>query len=106
MDNIASWNICGLNWPNEQEDVKIFLPDKKIGLVQLSETKIKEHNVQKMANNMFPNWQWVHNFPLNCTGRILLAWRPSSYQTRLIRTSDQLVHCKMTQLSTNKDLSP
>ncbi|KAJ8423583.1 hypothetical protein Cgig2_002912 [Carnegiea gigantea] len=84
MDNIASWNIQGLNWSNKQEDVKIFLHDKKMGLVGLLETKIKEHNVQKVASKMFPNW------------------KPSAYQTRLIRSSDQLIHCKVTQLSSNK----
>ena len=55
MDNIASWNIRGLNWPNKQEDVKIFLHSNKIGLVGLLETKIKEKNIQKVAARMFPN---------------------------------------------------
>jgi len=40
MDNIASWNIRGLNWPNKQEDVKLFLHINNIGLVGLLETKI------------------------------------------------------------------
>ncbi|KAJ8426356.1 LOW QUALITY PROTEIN: hypothetical protein Cgig2_021476 [Carnegiea gigantea] len=40
METICSWNIRGLNWPNKQEDVKIFLHKKQIGLVGLLETKI------------------------------------------------------------------
>jgi len=103
MNNIACWNIHGLNWPNKQEDVKIFLYDKKIRLVGLLETKTKEQNVQRVTNMLFPNWQWVHNFLLNSKGRIWLAWRPNSYQTHLIGMLDQLIHCKVTQLSTNKN---
>jgi len=49
MNNLASWNIWGLNWPNKQEDVKIFLHENKIGLVGLLETKIKENKVEKVA---------------------------------------------------------
>ena len=103
MDSIASWNIRGLNWPNKQEDVNIFLHANKIGLVGLLETKIKEHNVQKVANKMFHNWEWIHNFSLNPKGRIWLAWRPNAYQTHLVHKTDQLIHCKVTQLSTKKN---
>jgi len=69
MNNLASWNIWGLNWPNKQEDVKIFLHENKIGLVGLLETKIKENKVEK-ARKLFLGWQWIHNFPLNSKGRI------------------------------------
>ncbi|KAJ8438642.1 hypothetical protein Cgig2_016388 [Carnegiea gigantea] len=102
MDNIASWNIRGLNWPNKQEDVKMFPHSNKIGLVGLLEIKIKEKNIQKVASNLFPSWRWIHNFHLNSRGRIWVAWRPSTYQIKLIRMSEQLIHCEVTQLSTNK----
>jgi len=102
MDNIARWNIRGLNWPNKQEDVKIFSHDKGIGLVGLLETKIKEHNVQKEAVRIFPNWRWVHNFSLNPKGRIWLAWNPSSYHAHVLSVSDQMIHCKVSQISTSK----
>ncbi|KAJ8444524.1 hypothetical protein Cgig2_028339 [Carnegiea gigantea] len=39
MDNIVSWNIRGLNGPDKQKDVKIFLHTNKIRLVDLLETK-------------------------------------------------------------------
>jgi len=40
MDKILSWNMRGLNGPNKQEDVKIFLQQQKAGLVGLLETKL------------------------------------------------------------------
>jgi len=41
MDNIANWNVRGLNHPNKQEDVKLFLTKSKIGLVGPMETKVR-----------------------------------------------------------------
>jgi len=70
MDSIVYWNIRGLNWPNKQEDVKIFLFNNKVGLVGLIETKVKEHNTNKVATAFFPGWHWHTNFSLNPKGRI------------------------------------
>ena len=79
MDNVVAWNIRGLNWPNKQVDVYLFLESNKVGLIGLFETKVKEQNVQTMASRAFPGWRWVHNFSLNPKGRIWVAWKPSSY---------------------------
>ena len=57
MERICSWNIRGLNWPNKQEDVKIFLHEKQIGFVGLLETKVKEGKASMIASNMFQGWQ-------------------------------------------------
>ena len=56
MARICSWNIRGLNGPNKQEDVKIFLHEKNIGLVGLLEIKVKEKNVEKVANKLLQGW--------------------------------------------------
>jgi len=53
MERVYCWNIRGLNWPNKQEDVKVFLHEKRIGFVGLLETKVKVKNVELVANNMF-----------------------------------------------------
>ena len=58
MDNIVSWNIRGLNWPNKQEDLKIFLHSNKVGLIGLMETKVRVENDGKIAARLFPRWKW------------------------------------------------
>jgi len=73
MAKICSWNIRGLNWPNTQEDIKLFLHEKNIGFVGLLETKVKERNIEKVAQNIFHGWKWHHNFNLNTEGRIWVA---------------------------------
>ncbi|KAJ8422267.1 LOW QUALITY PROTEIN: hypothetical protein Cgig2_000655 [Carnegiea gigantea] len=48
MVSISSWNIRGLNWPNEQEDVHSFLQFNKVGMRGLLETKVKEKNTDPL----------------------------------------------------------
>ena len=45
MDRILSWNVRGLNGPNKQEDVKIFLQQQQVGLLGLLETKVTLQNI-------------------------------------------------------------
>ena len=101
MSNVIAWNIRGLNWPNKQVDVHLFLQLNNVGLIGLLETKVKIQNVEKVAAQVFPGWRWTHNFSLNPKGRIWVAWKPSSYQVEVIHISEQYVHCKATQTSSN-----
>ena len=52
--SIVSWNIKGLNSPNKQEDLMKFLYVNKVGLIGLLETKVKVHNVERVAAKVFP----------------------------------------------------
>lgn len=53
MDKILCWNVCGLNWPNKQEDISIFLHQNKVGMVCLLEGKVKVQNVEKITARLF-----------------------------------------------------
>jgi len=101
MTNIASWNVWGLNWPNKQEDVKLFLQLNNIGLIGLLEAKIKSQKVSKIAENIFRGWEWANNFAIS-NGRIWVAWKPSLYRVTIQEKSDQFIHCKVTQLLPSK----
>jgi len=101
MSQIASWNVKGLNWPNKQEDLKLFLQLNNIGLVGLLETKIKRHKAESIASNNFRGWNWDNNCDIS-NGRIWVAWQPSVYSITILEKTDQLIHCEATQLSTCK----
>ena len=75
MVRLCGWNVRGLNWPNKQEDLKIFLQLHNLGFVGLFETKITMKNVKKIANRLFQGWRWEHNFSHSPEGRI---WKPGS----------------------------
>ena len=102
MDNFVSWNIRGLNWPNKQEDLRIFLHTHKIGLIGLMETKIKVENDSRIAARVFPNWRWDNNTTPHIKGRLWIAWHPQKYDLQVMQKTDQIIHCYATQLSTLK----
>jgi len=88
MNNISSWNIRGLNWPNKQEEVKIFFHNNKVGLIGLFEIKVKEKNVEKIAGSIFIGWRWAHNFELNRKGQIWVAWHLRPYAVDVVHKSE------------------
>jgi len=102
MSRLCSWNIRGLNYPNKQVDIKIFLHEKNISLVGLLETKVKDKNVDKVVNKLFQGWNWHHNFHLNAKGRIWVAWRPSQFHIQILATDEQFIHCKVTLMQDMK----
>ena len=101
MDNLVAWYIRGLNWPNKQVDVNIYLQLNKVGLIGLLETKVKLNNVEKVAAKVFPGWRWMHNFHLDPKRRIWVAWNPRYYQLRTVHMTVQFIHCEAIQVSTN-----
>ena len=82
--NIASWNIRGLNWPNKQEEVKLFLHHHNIGWLGLLETKVKPTKMNAIASNIFPGWNWINNFHEHPGGPIWIAWHPGQYAVSLL----------------------
>ncbi|KAJ8426568.1 hypothetical protein Cgig2_010627 [Carnegiea gigantea] len=102
MDSILSWNIRGLNGPNKQEDLKIFLQNNSIGLADFLETKVKRENVNKVVNNLCQGWDWHSNIQSSEKDRIWILWRPNCYAVTIVATTNQMVHCKAIQLSTQK----
>ena len=101
MSQVASWNMRGLNWPNKQEDVKLFLHQNNIGLVGLIETKIRRQNVDTIASTLLHGWQWANNCDIS-NGRIWVAWKPNFYHLTILEKTNQFIHCEATQLITSK----
>ncbi|KAJ8421596.1 LOW QUALITY PROTEIN: hypothetical protein Cgig2_020785 [Carnegiea gigantea] len=104
MDRICSWNIRGLNWPNKQKDVKIFLQERNIGIIGLFETKVKEKNIEMVATKLFQGWHWQHNFHLNTKWRIWVAWRPRHYNVQIISMEEQFIHYRAMHTTTMKSV--
>ncbi|KAJ8419505.1 LOW QUALITY PROTEIN: hypothetical protein Cgig2_021432 [Carnegiea gigantea] len=48
MGSLCSWNIWGLNWPNKQEDLKVFLHTYNVDFIGLLETKVKVAKVDSI----------------------------------------------------------
>ena len=95
MGSLCAWNIQGLNWPNKQEDLKVFLQSYQIDFIGLLETKIKQAKVDYIASNVFRGWRWSHNFSAGDHGRIFIAWRPQRYRMTVLTFSAQHLHCRL-----------
>ena len=59
------------------------------------ETKVKLAKVQRVADNLFRGWHWIHNFNTGDHGRIWIAWRPQSYSITMLIHSPQHMHCQV-----------
>ena len=102
MANIIAWNVRGLNNPNKQEDIRIFLQKQEVGLVALLETKVKRENIEEVAKRLFGGWEWETNVAYNPKVRIWVAWRNRAYHLRVLEATDQLMHYKVHQVHTHK----
>ncbi|KAJ8444077.1 hypothetical protein Cgig2_025078 [Carnegiea gigantea] len=95
----------GLNSPNKQEDIKLFLKKQGVGLVALVETKVKKENISRVADKLFMGWRWYTNVESNHKVRIWIVWREQGYHMQVMREVEQIVHCKAIQNSTQKHFS-
>ena len=102
MDKIVCWNVRGMNSPQKQEDIRLFLHKNSPGMVCFIETKVMEENMAHVAGRVCNNWQWAHNADSIDKGRILVCWHPQRYHYQVMFQNDQLIHGKALQLSSNK----
>lgn len=77
MDNIAFWNIRGLNGPNKQMAVKSFLRTNKCAVLGLVETKTTLARTIEIQQEISPTWLVQTNALHSIRSRIWLLWDPS-----------------------------
>ncbi|KAJ8444075.1 hypothetical protein Cgig2_030932 [Carnegiea gigantea] len=80
-----------MNSPQKQEDIKFFLQQQLTHMVGFLETKVKEENMTRVIGRVCSNWHWEHNADSINKGRIFV-----------IRKTNQIIHGRAIQLSTNK----
>jgi exonuclease III len=68
--NFLIWNIRGLNHPSKQKEVKSMIQRHNISLVCLIETKVQEHNADRVKSCIVPEWDYVANYNCHFLGRI------------------------------------
>jgi len=102
MDSILSWNVRGMNIPNKQEDIKIFLQQQQAGFVGFLETNIKDQNIALVMGRICPNWNWIHNASAKDRDKIIVCWHPRHYLFNLLHMTNQMIHGEVIQMSTTK----
>ena len=73
MDKILCWNVRGMNSPNKQEDIKIFLQQQQAGMVGFLETKAQAQNIAQVMGKICHNRNWIHNANATDRGRVIAS---------------------------------
>lgn len=95
MINIASWNIRGLNSPLKQNEIKLFILDKEINIIDILEVKVRLQNFQNIKNKIFRNWDVLHNTSPNSVARIWLGWDPTLFLVQPLYEEEQCITCRI-----------
>ena len=102
MDSILIWNVRGMNAPNKQEDIILFLQKHRVGMIGFLETKVQNSNIDAVMHRVCPNWTWIHNATTEQRGRIILSWHPRKYRMKVTYINDQIIHGEATHIPTGR----
>ncbi|KAJ8420588.1 hypothetical protein Cgig2_032286 [Carnegiea gigantea] len=83
-------NTEQLSQTAEQHPLPSMEEFTQVGMIGLTETKIKTTNDSFVATRAFPRWRWDNNSTPTIKGGIWIAWQPRSYEVYV------------TQVTTNK----
>lgn len=95
MDRLIIWNVRGINCQQKHKEVRYVIPQKKVGLIRLLETKVKAHNMGKLYLNLFKSWCFTSNSSFHKGGRIIIGGNLKSFHVNIIACSSQLIHCEI-----------
>ncbi|XP_048498200.1 uncharacterized protein LOC104901151 [Beta vulgaris subsp. vulgaris] len=77
----------------KQNEVKSYINSHAVGLVSLLETKVKARILGMVYQRVFPGWCFTSNSSMHDGGRILLAWKATSFNVTIVKITSQLIHC-------------
>ena len=100
MDKLAFWNVRGFNQPSKRKEVAELILDNQVGFCALIETHVAKGRVNNVFNRMFRTWDWLSNSEHCGKGcRIVIGWNPLLFDVLEIISSDQVIHCVVTDLA-------
>lgn len=92
---IGFWNARGLNKPDKQKEMNLFVHNLKVGLFGFLETRIKRAKALNASFYLCQGWSFVTNLDKYPGGRIWLLWKPHLYDVDIRLVTKQMIHCKV-----------
>ncbi|XP_059310987.1 uncharacterized protein LOC132062428 [Lycium ferocissimum] len=86
----------GVNKRYKQKEVRKILTNKHIKLAGLIETRVRQHNAQRILQVSAPGWGHIDNYRHANNGRVWLIWDSTHFTVMTLRVEDQLIHCLVT----------
>lgn len=97
----ACWNVRGLNKRDHYCAVRGLIQEFNLWLIGLLETRVSLQHAPRFQNVIRSDWSWYCEYSDSGPGnRIWLGWNTTELHVELMESSSQLVHCKVTILST------
>lgn len=95
MDRVGFWNIRGLNDPYKQYEVRKFIYQHCFSLFVVVETKVRENNWRKIAENCGYGLSCLHNYDSVSSGKIWCFWDSRKARVRELGQNDQVLHVEV-----------
>lgn len=89
---VASWNVRGFSEPLRRREILHMCNKKKIDILGILETKIKDEEVQEAMSMFREEWKWLvaSNFGKS---RIIVIWRANTVSISASKIQPQYVSC-------------
>ena len=88
-----------MNKRYKQKEIRLLLQQNKTSLAGLIETRVKEANSNTILKAIAPGWKIIHNYKEAVNGRIWVIWDDSWYEVKVIKSTAQMVHCLVNEIS-------
>lgn len=94
-NNLFFWNVRDLNSHIKQRELGLFCSKNKVGLVALSETKLRPNKLSECKRRIFPSWESVDNGHCHSTARLWVLWRAEEYEVSILDIQVQYMHMEV-----------
>ncbi|XP_017228656.1 uncharacterized protein LOC108203954 [Daucus carota subsp. sativus] len=78
---------------------KDFISSRRLGLIALLETHVKQENASFVAKTVAPRFSWLFNYDCHYNGRIWIGWDPNFWKVTALKTHAQHISCEVTSLA-------
>lgn len=102
---IISWNVRGLSKKARCREVANHLNMLQASCCIFIETKVKEHNANKIQNWLGNEWSYADNYNCHPNGRLWIIWNREYQDITLTHKSRQHIHCVMNREQVNLNLT-
>ncbi|GAV92923.1 Exo_endo_phos domain-containing protein [Cephalotus follicularis] len=92
MIKIATWNVRGLNNPSRHNEVRHFVSSNSISLLGILESRVRAHNMDRIAKSLNKNWMYTSNHETSLSGRIVVVWDPAILSFVPLLKNEQDIH--------------
>ncbi|XP_058748416.1 uncharacterized protein LOC131621394 [Vicia villosa] len=91
------WNTRGLNKKARHLEIAAHLKHMQLPCIALLETKVKVNKAESIRHNFGTYWKHLDNYNHRPNGRIWIMWQEKNESFVKIASSDQFIHCKVTE---------